>query len=113
MPAVENVRGSRKSSGANTAPPPPRLVDWTVEHVAQWVSEIPVGTEMQYIVRDHAINGAVLETITEEDLLSIGVHKFGWRRQLLLSLRELLQTLEQESRAAEEEVPTEVGSMGE
>lgn len=111
--AVDGLRGSRNSAGASTGPPPPRLGDWTVEHVAQWVSEIPVGAEMQFIVRDHAINGAVLETITEEDLLSIGVHKFGWRRQLLLSLRELLQTLEQESRAAEEEVPTEVGSMGE
>merc|ERR1719353_1416845 len=79
--------------------PPPRrprrLHEWTVEHVASWVLSTPVDGEVAARLRENAINGQVLESLTESDLLSMGITKFGWRRQLLLSRQELVTRLEE------------------
>lgn len=77
------------------APPPMRLNEWTVEQVVRWVSTIPLAPEVENILLDNAINGAVLESLSEQDLLAMGIEKFGWRRQLLLSRRGLQQHLEE------------------
>merc|ERR1719149_140528 len=86
-----------------TPPPPPRqppprrpsrLAEWTVDHVCSWVLSTPVDPEVATRLRENAINGQVLESLTESDLLAMGITKFGWRRQLLISRQELVARLE-------------------
>lgn len=81
----------------------PRLQAWTTEKVARWVATVPVGGGVDDVFREHEVNGAVLESLTEQDLLTMGIVKFGWRRQLLLSRQELVDSLEEAhgARAAE------------
>ncbi|CAE8643491.1 unnamed protein product, partial [Polarella glacialis] len=42
---------------------------------------------------EHEISGEVLASLTEEDLLAMGMEPFGRRRQLLLSRAKLLEEL--------------------
>jgi len=80
---------------------PLRLSEWTVEHVARWVATTPLTAEVEQMLRENAINGPVLESLTEVDLVAMGMDKFGWRRQLLLSRQHLIQQLEVRRRPPE------------
>lgn len=75
-------------------PQPLQLADWSVEHVNQWLDCSPLPDEVISVLKTHAINGPVLETLTEGDLLGIGIEKFGWRRQMLISRKELVDLLD-------------------
>mmetsp|Transcript_51231 Transcript_51231/g.166043 ORF Transcript_51231/g.166043 Transcript_51231/m.166043 type:complete len:549 (-) Transcript_51231:203-1849(-) len=80
---------------------PFRLNEWSVENVAQWVASTPLPAEVQHVLRSNAINGPVLESLTEMDLVAMGIDKFGWRRQLLLSRQDLFLQLEARRRPPE------------
>lgn len=84
---------------APCAPPPPpaNLADWTVAHVADWVAATPLPLEVSERMRENAINGPVLESLTDEDMISMGLEKFGWRRQLFLSRQELFETMDSDA----------------
>mmetsp|Transcript_43379 Transcript_43379/g.77958 ORF Transcript_43379/g.77958 Transcript_43379/m.77958 type:complete len:521 (-) Transcript_43379:93-1655(-) len=73
---------------------PLQLSDWTVDHVNQWLDCTPLPPEATSILKANAINGPVLETLSEEDLERLGLEKFGWRRQMLISRKELLELLD-------------------
>lgn len=75
-------------------PQPLQLADWSVDHVNQWLDCSPLPDEVISVLKTHAINGPVLETLTEGDLLGIGIEKFGWRRQMLISRKELVDLLD-------------------
>lgn len=75
-------------------PQPLQLSDWSVDHVNQWLDCSPLPDEVISVLKTHAINGPVLETLTEGDLLGIGIEKFGWRRQMLISRKELVDMLD-------------------
>jgi len=72
-----------------------QLADWTVEQVAHWAALTSLPLEVAEKLKENAINGQVLDSLTEQDMLAIGLDKFGWRRQLLLSRQELREQLEQ------------------
>lgn len=77
---------SQKMAGANCLR---EVSAWTVDDVNAWVSSTPLPLEAAGLLQEHAITGQVLESLCDQDLITMGLHKFGWRRQLLLSLREL------------------------
>jgi len=72
-----------------------QIADWTVEQVVQWAALTSLPLEVAAHLRENAINGQVLDSLTEQDMLAIGLDKFGWRRQLLLCRQELRDQLEQ------------------
>eukprot|EP00747_Dinoflagellata_sp_TGD_P167661 gnl/TRDRNA2_/TRDRNA2_192430_c0_seq1.p1 gnl/TRDRNA2_/TRDRNA2_192430_c0~~gnl/TRDRNA2_/TRDRNA2_192430_c0_seq1.p1 ORF type:complete len:451 (+),score=54.99 gnl/TRDRNA2_/TRDRNA2_192430_c0_seq1:80-1432(+) len=80
---------------------PLRLADWTVEHVASWMSSTPLPAEAAAKLREHDVNGPVLASLSEHDLLLMGFEKFGWRRQLLLSREEMQEELKEKQEAME------------
>lgn len=80
---------------------PFRLAEWTVDHVASWLRSTPLAPEVVAQLRHHAVNGPVLESLTDDDLVAMGVEKFGWRRQLLLSRQELVRELDDRLRPPE------------
>lgn len=67
------------------------VMDWSVDDVVHWVASLLFVPQdvVQEVVKEHAISGPVLLTLTEHELEGLGVEKFGWRRQLALSIREL------------------------
>jgi len=71
-----------------------RLSEWTVEQVACWAQLTPLPAGVAELLRDSAVNGQVLQSLSEEDLQAMGLSKFGWRRQLLLCREELEQQLQ-------------------
>lgn len=71
------------------------LSTWTVEEVASWAALTPLPLDVASKLHDNAINGQVLQSLTEEDMIAMGIDKFGWRRQLLLCRQELREQLEQ------------------
>jgi len=79
------------------------LVDWSVSEVASWAALTPLPLEVANLLKDNAICGQVLETLTDEDMQVIGINKFGWRRQLMILLKELQQQLQQQDGVNEEQ----------
>lgn len=71
-----------------------RLVDWTIEEVVSWAAAEDLPSDVTSCLRGHAITGEVLESLTEEDLVSMGIQKLGWRRDLLLRRQKLLKQQE-------------------
>lgn len=69
------------------------LKKWTVDDVKTWVVSTPVPPQVADLLSENAINGPVLESLTDKDLVGLGIQKFGWRRQLLLSRKELCDKL--------------------
>lgn len=80
---------------------PAKLSNWTVEHVLAWLSSTPLPRDVIQVFEDNAINGPVFESLTEQDLLDMGITKFGWRRQLFLSRQELLRRCRESQRGVE------------
>lgn len=80
---------------------PLRLSEWTAEQVNKWLDCTPLPLEVTTILKDNVINGPVLESITEDDLRSLGIDKFGYRRQVLLSRKELQELLSSKLRPPE------------
>lgn len=62
------------------------------------------------MLQENAVNGQVLESLTEQDMLTMGLCKFGWRRQLLLCRQELVQQLELQGAASQEAEMMEIYS---
>ena len=71
----------------NGAKRPP--VDWSVQEVSQWLFSKELSKAVVSVLTAEAIDGRVLSTMTEKDLESLGITKFGHRRSLMLKLREL------------------------
>eukprot|EP00746_Dinoflagellata_sp_MGD_P011775 gnl/MRDRNA2_/MRDRNA2_124823_c0_seq1.p1 gnl/MRDRNA2_/MRDRNA2_124823_c0~~gnl/MRDRNA2_/MRDRNA2_124823_c0_seq1.p1 ORF type:complete len:642 (+),score=84.31 gnl/MRDRNA2_/MRDRNA2_124823_c0_seq1:96-2021(+) len=69
------------------------LKKWTVDDVKTWVACTPLPPQVGDLLCENAINGPVLESLTDKDLVGLGIQKFGWRRQLLLSRKELCDKL--------------------
>lgn len=69
------------------------LRKWTVDDVRVWVASTPLPPQVADVLCENAINGPVLESLSDKDLLAMGIQKFGWRRQLLLSRKELCDRL--------------------
>lgn len=64
--------------------------DWDEDDVATWLLRFStVPDDLLGELRAHAITGTVLLSLSEEDLMNLGIRKFGHRRLLLLGAREL------------------------
>jgi len=90
-----------------------QLSEWTVEQVSCWARSTRLPAGVAELLRENAVNGQVLQSLTEEDLQAMGLSKFGWRRQLLLCREELEQRLQDEENddePDEEESCTRVGT---
>lgn len=74
------------------------LAAWSVDDVRSWAASLApqLPEEIAWILADNAINGQVLVTLTESEIGSMGITKFGWRRQLVLSVQELVRFQQQE-----------------
>lgn len=72
---------------------PVRLSDWTAEDVALWASSSSLPREIVDCLRQHAINGDVLETLTDADLKTMGLRKLASWLALRSQRSELLQIL--------------------
>jgi hypothetical protein len=59
--------------------------------VLRWAADVGLPQEVLARLREHDINGMVFESLSEADLSTMGVTKFGWRRQLILERQELLK----------------------
>ncbi|CAE7284151.1 unnamed protein product [Symbiodinium sp. CCMP2456] len=69
--------------------------DWTEDDVAQWLMKLStVPADILDVVHLHAVSGAVLLSMTEEDLEGLRIEKFGHRRLLLLAAQELRRTVQ-------------------
>lgn len=63
--------------------------DWTVEDVQGYLAQLGL-VELQASFREHNVTGVVLLSLSEEDMRdSLGVWKFGYRRELMLKLRDV------------------------
>ncbi|CAJ1447715.1 unnamed protein product, partial [Effrenium voratum] len=86
---------------------------WTEEHVAQWLMKLStVPVDLLDIVHQHAITGAVLLSLTEQDLETLHLEKFGHRRLLMLAARELRRAAQAERLPGEKFIPSPSSSMG-
>jgi len=71
--------------------------DWTEEDVAVFLMQLSsVPMDIIDVVHTHAISGAVLLSLTDEDLESLNIEKFGHRRLLLLAAQELRRAVQAE-----------------
>ncbi|CAE7200622.1 unnamed protein product [Symbiodinium necroappetens] len=63
--------------------------DWTEDDVAQWLMKLStVPADILDVVHLHAISGAVLLSMTEEDLEGLRIEKFGHRRLIVKLLSQ-------------------------
>eukprot|EP00419_Tripos_fusus_P050461 CAMPEP_0172824946 /NCGR_PEP_ID=MMETSP1075-20121228/18338_1 /TAXON_ID=2916 /ORGANISM="Ceratium fusus, Strain PA161109" /LENGTH=1083 /DNA_ID=CAMNT_0013666309 /DNA_START=15 /DNA_END=3267 /DNA_ORIENTATION=- len=68
--------------------------EWDEKDVAAWISKIStVHGDFVELLHSHAISGAILLTLSEKDMLEMGIEKFGYRRLLLLAAQELREVL--------------------
>jgi len=81
------ARGTTSSVPSGTP-----LSQWSVDDVEAWAISRNMPTDIVATLSKHAIIGAVLPTLTEPELESMGITKFGWRRQLVIAIRELAQS---------------------
>lgn len=64
--------------------------EWDVEDVTAWMTSLStVPTALLETLHEHAITGAVLLSLTEDDFKAMGIDRFGHRRLLSLATREL------------------------
>ncbi|CAE8712561.1 unnamed protein product, partial [Polarella glacialis] len=98
-PGSENPHATPSRRAASCQPL--QICNWTVDHVNAWLDCTPLPAEVIATLKANAINGPVLESLTEQDLQAIGLDKFGWRRQILLSRKELVELLDSKLRPPE------------
>lgn len=84
-------RGTSTAQDPSVRPRLGKVCDWTVEDVVSWASTTTMALEVGSWIRQHEISGAVLQSLTDADLLAMGMEPFGRRRQLLLSRQLLLE----------------------
>jgi len=72
---------------------PARLSDWTSADVSAWASSTTLAPEVVACLRDNAITGNVLESLSETDLRSMGVHKLCFWLALRCQRSDLLRSL--------------------
>ncbi|CAK9116183.1 unnamed protein product [Durusdinium trenchii] len=69
--------------------------DWSEEDVSVFLMNLStVPMDIIDVVHAHAITGAVLLSLTDEDLEGLNIEKFGHRRLLLLAAQELRRTVQ-------------------
>lgn len=91
--------GAKKSNSRAQSAPPCRehqvpcskaLATWSVKDVCAWATTLPcLPGEVASVFKREAVNGLVLSTFTEVDLMLLGISKFGWRRHLILQIQQL------------------------
>lgn len=98
MPVVEvDHEEVTAASGTPEAP----VDEWSVQDVCQWVSNaLQLPSNVVDVLRSEEVTGIVLCTLTEADLVSIGISRLGWRRRLTLGIFELLQARQQQAELA-------------
>uniref|UniRef100_A0A7S1B0N5 SAM domain-containing protein n=1 Tax=Noctiluca scintillans TaxID=2966 RepID=A0A7S1B0N5_NOCSC len=94
-------------NGAATRTP---LQRWSVEEVCSWCASRSLPPEITDILRCEEVNGFVLSTITEQDLRELRVDKFGWRRQLMLEVKNIVENAPRCETLADHAVSTSCGS---
>lgn len=81
------------SPGAVSRERPSRLCDWSVEDVLSWATSTALPAEALDLLRENDINGNVLRSLTEADLVDMAISKPSWRRTLLSERKELFTRL--------------------
>lgn len=72
---------------------PARLSEWSIDDIADWCLTTTMPAEVSSWLRQQEVNGRVLESLCEADLVVMGMEPFGRRRQFLLCRKELLEGL--------------------
>ncbi|CAE7771069.1 mfsd2ab, partial [Symbiodinium sp. CCMP2456] len=64
--------------------------EWQEEEVIRWLLEVSLAPkELAQVIREQAITGNVLLTLTEKDFEELEIPKFGHRRLLMMAATEL------------------------
>ncbi|CAE7766758.1 mfsd2ab [Symbiodinium microadriaticum] len=64
--------------------------EWQEEEVIRWLLEVSLAPkELAHVIREQAITGNVLLTLTEKDFEELEIPKFGHRRLLMMAATEL------------------------
>jgi tetratricopeptide (TPR) repeat protein len=64
---------------------------WTVEQVCEWLKKRNFREGIVSMCKEELVDGEVLLSLTEEDMLKLGISAFGERRKLNLAITELKQ----------------------
>lgn len=103
--AVADAIAGAVSSGSQCCRSPMErpLAAWDVDDVQSWAASLApqLSLEISKILAEHAINGQVLVTLTESELSMIGITKFGWRRQLVLAIQELVRQQQEHDKCSD------------
>lgn len=87
--------------------------DWSEEDVSVFLMNLStVPMDIIDVVHAHAITGAVLLSLTDEDLEGLNIEKFGHRRLLLLAAQELRRTVQAERSAGDPGMISPSSSLG-
>lgn len=67
------------------------MEQWTEQQVVEWLFSLQGGQLSQYAVllERHHITGSTLFLLTADDLLQMGVHSLGHRKQLMEEVEKL------------------------
>ncbi|KAI9351356.1 hypothetical protein BDR26DRAFT_850919 [Obelidium mucronatum] len=100
-PAAQSIRSGRESladdavslrSAATSSLAAAPDASWSVAMVAEWVKQKGAGDDVVRAFVDQDIDGAVLLSLTGEDLKTeLGVLSFGLRRKILLAIEKARQ----------------------
>eukprot|EP00124_Ichthyophonus_hoferi_P004803 Ihof_evm1s582 gene=Ihof_evmTU1s582 len=90
VPAARKTSSlARSTSGVTTErPQDPQL--WTEADVINWAEEANLNWAIE-VFQANDINGKVLLTLTVSDMKELGIKSFGWRRSLVLELKNLIE----------------------
>jgi hypothetical protein len=78
-------------------------VDEVVELIAMFAEEQALPLEVSELFRHHEISGAVFETLSDDDMIAMGIYKLGWRRRIEFcrqQLRDHVLSMQQDSSAS-------------
>lgn len=87
------VSADRKLHSTHTLNRSARLSEWSIDDVADWCLTTTMPAEVSSWLRQQEVNGRVLKSLCEADLIVMGMEPFGRRRQFLLCRSELLEEL--------------------
>jgi len=95
------------SSMASNSKP---LTEWTVDDVCSWATSKFAASEVVSIFRAEAISGVVLLTLSDAELASMGISKFGWRRELVIAIQGLTKSQTDPSKSWPEALSSRVSA---
>lgn len=88
--SFENTMTSTTDFGSFLSPASsPRVVDWPVERVVEWVQNQQFAADYSTMFRDHNVSGDVLPHLTHIDLEEMGIKSIGHRLRMIKAIREL------------------------